>query len=44
MDKTIKFLSELGKLKEMPRRGWVIRDIKNPESIADHTFRVAIMA
>jgi putative hydrolase of HD superfamily len=44
MDKIIKFLSELGKLKEMPRRGWVIRDVKNPESIADHTFRVAVMA
>ncbi len=44
MDKIIKFFSEVGKLKEMPRRGWVIRDIKNPESIADHTFRVAIMA
>lgn len=28
----------------MPRRGWVIRDIKNPESIAEHTFRVAVMA
>ena len=28
----------------MPRRGWVIRDIKNPESIAEHTFRAAIMA
>ena len=28
----------------MPRRGWVIRDIKNPESIAEHTFRAALMA
>jgi len=28
----------------MPRRGWVINDIKNPESIAEHTFRVALMA
>ncbi|MBI1866651.1 MAG: HD domain-containing protein [Candidatus Staskawiczbacteria bacterium] len=28
----------------MPRRGWVIRNIKNPESIAEHTFRVTIMA
>ncbi len=28
----------------MPRRRWVIRNIKNPESIAAHTFRVAIMA
>lgn len=43
MDKIIKFFSEIGKLKGMPRRGWVIRDIKNPESIAEHTFRVAIM-
>jgi len=44
MDNIIKFLSKVGKLKGMPRRGWVIRDIKNPESIAEHTFRVAIMA
>lgn len=44
MDKIIKFFSEIGKLKSMPRRGWLIRDIKNPESIAEHTFRVAIMA
>jgi putative hydrolases of HD superfamily len=44
MDKIIKFFVEVGKLKRMPRRGWVIREIKNPESIAEHTFRVAIMA
>ena len=44
MDKIIKFFSEIGKLKLIPRRGWVIRDVKNPESIAEHTFRVAIMA
>ena len=44
MDKIIKFFSEIGKLKGMPRRGWVIRDVKKPESIAEHTFRVAIMA
>lgn len=28
----------------MKRRDWVIREIKNPESIADHSFRSAIMA
>ncbi len=28
----------------MPRRGWVINQIKNPESIAEHTFRAAILA
>lgn len=44
MDKLIDFFIEIGKLKKMPRKGWVIRDIKNPESIAEHTFRSAIMA
>ena len=44
MKEMIDFFNEIGKLKGMPRRGWVIRDIKNPESIAEHTFRVAIMA
>jgi len=44
MDKIIKFLIEIGKLKKMPRRGWVIRDIKNPETIAEHIFRAALMA
>ena len=44
MDKIIKFFSEIGKLKRMPRRGWVIREIKNPETIAEHTFRAAIVA
>ena len=44
MDELIKFFMEVGKLKGMPRQGWVIRNIKNPESIAEHTFRVAIMA
>ena len=43
MDEIIKFFIEIGKLKGMPRRGWVIRDVKNPESIAEHIFRVAIM-
>ncbi len=44
MENFLKFFIEIGRLKKMPRRGWVIRDIKNPESIAEHTFRVAIMA
>lgn len=43
MDKIIKFFSEVGKLKDIKRRGWIIRDIKNPESIADHSFRAALM-
>lgn len=44
MNNLIEFFHQIGKLKEMPRRGWVIRDVKNPESIAEHIFRVSIMA
>ncbi len=28
----------------MSRTGWVLREVKNPETIAGHTFRVAILA
>ncbi|MBU4274563.1 HD domain-containing protein [Patescibacteria group bacterium] len=38
------FFSEAGKLKRIARKGWVLRGIKNPESIAEHTFRTVIMA
>jgi len=44
MKDLIKFFIQAGKLKNMPRRGWVINDIKNPESIAEHIFRAALMA
>jgi|SRR3989344_848612 len=44
MENLLNFFTEIGKLKKMPRRGWVIRNVKNPESIAEHTFRVTIMA
>ncbi len=44
MDKILKFFTEIGNLKEMKRRGWVLREIKNPESVADHIFRATLMA
>lgn len=44
MKELIDFFYKIGKLKKMPRRGWVIRDIKNPETIAEHSFRAAIIA
>lgn len=44
MKDLVDFFHELGKLKGKPRRGWVINDINNPESIAEHTFRAAMMA
>jgi len=40
----LNFFSEIGKLKMMPRRGWIFRRVKNPESISAHSFRLAIMA
>lgn len=44
MKNLLNFLIEVGKLKRMPRRGWVLRGVKNPETIAAHTFRMAIFA
>lgn len=44
MKDLVNFFHQAGKLKEMPRRGWVIREIKNPESIADHIFRTSLIA
>lgn len=34
---------ELGNLKKLKRTGWVLRGVPNPESIADHSFRVALI-
>lgn len=44
MEKLVDFLIEVGKLKKMQRGGWVLRKIKNPETIAEHTFRIVILA
>jgi putative hydrolase of HD superfamily len=40
----IKFFIEVGKLKTVLRKGWLIRGVKNPESLAAHSFRSAIIA
>ncbi|MBI2515005.1 HD domain-containing protein [Candidatus Wolfebacteria bacterium] len=44
MNELVDFFIEIGKLKKMKRRGWVINQIRNPESIGDHIFRTTIMA
>ncbi|OIP76207.1 MAG: hypothetical protein AUK06_00430, partial [Parcubacteria group bacterium CG2_30_36_18] len=33
-----------GKLKSKKRKGWIFRGVREPETIASHTFRMAIMA
>lgn len=43
MEKLINFFIDIGKLKKMPRRGWVLNRIKNPENIASHIFRAAVI-
>lgn len=41
---TVNFLLEVGKLKKVRRTGWILKGVKNPESVAEHSFRVAMMA
>ncbi len=40
----MEFFIEIGKLKNIERSGWLVEGIKNPESVADHSFRTALMA
>jgi len=44
MKELLNFFIEVGKLKRIRRRGWVLRRVKDPETIAAHTFRMTIMA
>ncbi len=39
------FFKTAGRLKDEPRRGWILKlGVGNPESVADHTCRTALMA
>jgi putative hydrolases of HD superfamily len=38
------FAKQIGTLKKLKRAGWVREEIKDPESVADHSFRTAIFA
>ncbi len=44
MQKIVDFLFEAGMLKLIPRSGWFKIGIKNPESVAEHSFRTALVA
>jgi len=44
MKELLNFFIEIGKLKKIPRKGWVLRGVKEPETIASHTFRMAIIS
>ena len=40
----VQFFHIAGKLKQEKRRGWLDRGVKDCESVADHSFRLALMA
>ena len=40
----IEFLDELLRLKAVPRMGWLLRGIRDVESVADHSYGVAFIA
>jgi len=44
MEKIVRFLFESGSLKLVPRSGWLKIGIKEPESVAEHSFRTALIA
>jgi putative hydrolases of HD superfamily len=44
MKNIAKFFLELGQLKRVKRSGWWLAGIKDPETIAEHSYRSAIMA
>ena len=41
--KLINFIEEAGMLKRVKRSGWWVLGIKNPESVAEHSFRCAVL-
>ncbi len=40
----IQFLTELMRLKSVPRIGWLLRGVRDVESVASHSFGVAVIA
>ena len=42
MENVNDFLFEVSKLKRIPRTGWILMDVKNPETVAEHSFRLAV--
>jgi putative hydrolase of HD superfamily len=44
LDDLLELFHLAGRLKETPRAGWKLRGIEHPESVADHSYRLALMA
>ncbi|HEU4456516.1 MAG TPA: HD domain-containing protein [Longimicrobium sp.] len=44
IDPLLRFFHLAGRLKETARAGWRLRGIDRPESVADHSYRLALLA
>ncbi|XP_026197245.1 HD domain-containing protein 2 [Anabas testudineus] len=44
MSNMLKFMKLIGQLKRVPRTGWVYSNVKQPESVSDHMYRMAMMS
>ncbi|CAL1586253.1 unnamed protein product [Knipowitschia caucasica] len=44
MRSMLQFMKLIGQLKRVPRTGWVYRKVKEPESVSDHMYRMAMMS
>ena len=40
----VKYLFELGQLKRVKRSGWWLTGVRDPESVAEHSYRTAVIA
>ena len=40
----LRFLDHVNDLKQLPRMGWLLAGVASPESVADHTCAVALLA
>ncbi|XP_047429640.1 HD domain-containing protein 2 [Mugil cephalus] len=40
----LQFMKLIGQLKRVPRTGWVYSNVKKPESVSDHMYRMAMMS
>lgn len=43
MKELVNFFHEIGEIRKIPRRGWVLIGAKKPADVIDHSFRLAVM-
>ncbi|XP_065220269.1 5'-deoxynucleotidase HDDC2 isoform X2 [Planococcus citri] len=42
--RNLEFLELIGRLKHLKRTGWVLRKVQDPEAVAGHMYRMAVMS